>query len=76
MPIYVYRYQSVEGEEVFVERRFKISEYPQKIYVREGDEVYEANLVISAHARMSHNWSVKGTDSDLPDENTRPPSGR
>lgn len=69
MPIYVYKYTNREGQDREVERRFSMSEYPQTLEVEEDGETYVATLAIQAHARMKMNWAVKGTTSDLPDEN-------
>jgi hypothetical protein len=61
MPMYVYTTR--DGEQV--ERRFKMSEYPQCITLPDGRI---ATLTIQAHARMANNWAVQGIASDLPAE--------
>lgn len=68
MALYEFEYTNIEGQTKRVERRFKMSERPDTIQVQEGDEIYTAKFVISAHARMSRNWDSY-EPSDLPPVN-------
>jgi hypothetical protein len=70
MAIYEYRYTDVKGKAKTVERRFKMSEAPSVVVVREDATEYIAERIISRTASMKLNWEVKGITSDLPDENS------
>jgi hypothetical protein len=68
MPFYVYRYETEEGVQ-HTERFFRMNQAPDEIIVEEGDAIYHAQKIIALTARMSSNWEVKGTATDLPPEN-------
>jgi hypothetical protein len=63
MPIY--EFKTEDGRTV--ERMFKMSERPTEITLEDGTV---AKIIISQIAKMASNWEVKGTTSDLPDEDT------
>jgi hypothetical protein len=65
MPTYTYEYETPDGPRR-VERRFKMSEYPQEIEVEETDgTAYTAHLIMSLISRGD--WGrYEIATSDLP----------
>lgn len=72
MPFYDYRYTTVAGETKVVERRFSMAERPDRIDVLDEDgRTYQAqHVILRPHANTPSTWRVRGTDSELPPENS------
>ncbi len=68
--MYEFEYVDSAGNTQRIERRFKMSEAPQEVIVEGTDKRYVAKRVMSLTARMSVNWEVKNTASDLPPEHS------
>lgn len=73
MPSYDFQYTKDDGTVVTVEQWFSMQERPDTIQVVDADgRTYEArHVILRPPAAMKLNWQVKGTVSDLPDENSR-----
>jgi hypothetical protein len=71
VPIREFEFIDLDGKTVRVNRLMKMTELPDEILIKHTDgNTYPAKRIVSQTAKMASNWAVRGTSSNLPNENS------